>query len=316
MAGQPNPTTIPSTEMNSGTMLPTATPPVSAPPTTTPPISMPSIADPQPSASPVPVQTPPPAAPVTSGEPAGGDALSFDEVINWTDANGGQQKATVESLLSAHEKLSGSNSADFNLYLKAQQGDRDAAQQFLTKIKSLAGSPVLTPTIDVKPPIPTEQAASSGTPSPATPEGWNEMVDYINQQRQNDIRNGIKSTISSTPEFGALRVRPTAVEDVINRLSALHQNGIQMNAQIVNQVLKEMNEVEKSYQEGLQSKYRSEADSGGLGVDNPFLGGDAKAYEDSKPNVTDWEKYRPWLDTKLRFAIQSDKVASEATMAG
>jgi len=231
--------------------------------------------------------------------------VSLDDVLTVTDPETGREvSASLKELVEAHKRLSALHGVGVDTYVRALQGDQAARQEILRRI---AGQPSVAATPQGASPatIPTaESAVPPPSARPPVPEGWEEIKQYVEQKRAQDIRQGIAKLLEDK-QFTALAVRPDAVDRVIERLTLMHQNGIQITQPVLMNVIAEMNKVEQEVQERIKSS------AGSLGVEEPFRGGSPEIF--SKPRPHPFKEKEAWkkdLAERFRAAIMADRASS------
>jgi hypothetical protein len=271
--------------------------PVSPPPTQAPAVD-PVPAAPVP-AGPAPQQYQP--APVAPAPDTSGQEIDLTETLTW----GNNQQASLNELIQARDELKNLKAQGADTYTQAMSGDVGAAKRYL---ETLEQSTHARPAPD-----PNQQQQA---PQQASPEGWDEVQQFVGQMRQREIREGINRFLQ-TDQFKVLSDRPGIVDDIITRLHVAQKTmpqGQSITGGTVRNMLEHLATQEKQYQSVISDRIKKET-IGSMGVGEPFRGGAPQERITEKPGYND-PNYKKWLSQRFQDVRRGEQVATEASNLG
>lgn len=250
------------------------------------------------SGTPQPGQTGPMGTSPPAVNPAPAPANPSYEVPLDYEIQVGDERLTIKDAFDAARQLKEIQGSGYDQFKKAMSGDRQAAIEFLSKYGQ---APVQTP---VQTPQPTAQNPEMQTLMSELAE----LRNFVRTQQGREVMTGLEQVIKGNPEFSALASRPNAVTEVVEKLNVLRANGTEVNAIVLQNVLKAMNENEKSYQESILKPYREQL--GELGLDEPFRGNAAQVLNEPKPDMSkDPKGYKRWLANQFTERVRAARSA-------
>ena len=255
----------------------------------------------QPPAAPA-VQTPPPSAAAPAPQPTEFELRPEFEVQH-PDLG---RPVKVAELITSYR--------DADLIRRAEAGDSAAQEALLQRLASKI-IPGRGPN-----PAPGQQPAPAGQQPNVdvdavlrqiglSKDQLQEAIAFTSQQRTQLVRDRLSETLKA-PEYAAISRRGVDyVLDELNRVHAALPPGTKLNAQIVTNTLKVLNDRESAYVNELLQPYRDAA--GELGADDPFRGGQPDPANDPRPNSQkEPAKYQQWLARQIAFQRRQERLAA------
>lgn len=231
--------------------------------------------------------------------------VGLDHRIQVDLPDGNRIDVPLKDLVNSHRQFQKVKDSGYELFDRAMKGDVSAAQEYLNRF----GGSAPAPTPGVSQPQPSGQPQSEMEARLKAMEAQlRDATQITSQYRQQQITNGLNDMLKNE-EFSALRQRPDAVEYILKELDLLVAQGQQVNANVVSNLARVLNQKEATYQENLLKPLKERM--GELGVDDPFRGGTPQAVTTERPDHTkDPEAYKAWARQKLRAAMFQDSVAA------